>query len=418
MSEPQPGSETRRPSIPGSVGDVRRTNLALALTSIARAAPSGPITRAQLATATGLTKASISSLVLDLLTGGVVREVALEPRAERGRPGVGLEMNPGRAVVGMEINVDYIAAELVSLTRERLLCVKRFRDNRGSSAADVMADLAELVNTLLAEAADRGIAVIGGGLAVPGLIDQATSTVLTAPNLGWSGETLDARGLLPEARLGVTLLNEANAAALAEVRSRTGTAGPDFVFVSGEVGVGAGFVIAGSLFVGPAGHAGEIGHLVLEPEGLPCSCGGIGCLETIAGQDAILRAAGLADDPLETDMSRLLSALSSGESMAVAAVQRAATFLGMALVSTARLMGVSTVVLGGHFAVLAHWLVPPLFESMQRHAPGLIRADRVLLSSAGEGGAAFGCAGSVVQSLLDAPQFLIRPGPADVAEHP
>ena len=391
---------------PGNVGDVRRSNLALVLGAIAEFPPGLNPSRAQVAAATGLTKASVSSLVLDLLDTGIIREIGLNPQG-RGRPGVGLELSPSRAVMGMEINVDYISAAVVGLAGTVLIREVQERDNRNSPDVPVLAALAVLAAKVRSAAGERGIEVLGGGLAVPGLVDPARSRVLTAPNLGWANVDLDPDALLPESPLGVALFNEANAAALAELRHRPDGAST-FLFVSGEVGVGGGIVIGSELFTGPGGHAGEVGHIVVDPDGGRCSCGGTGCLETVAGQDAIVAAAGLAPGGLSRSaaVSLLLQALEAGEPQAVAAVERAGRCLGIALASTARVVNVESVVLGGHFAVLEPWLRVPLLKSLQKYAPGKFGPDQVTVSAVGEPGALLGAAGSVVRSLIDAPHRL------------
>lgn len=399
---------------PGTVGDVRRGNVARVLDRIAHSG-NDHLTRAQIAAATGLTKASVSSLVLDLLESGIIRETGLNPQGERGRPGVGLELNPARAVLGMEINVDYIAAGLVDLSGNLLLHQTRERDNREGPPGSVVAALAAVAADLLLAAHAQGIKVLGGGLAVPGLVDNSTGTVITAPNLGWNGAALDLSALVPDAPLGTILFNEANAAALAEIRFRQ-AAGSDFLFISGEVGVGGGLVIGSELFTGPHGHAGELGHVVVQPDGAACSCGGTGCLETIAGQDAIFAAAGIpatskqpkvGDNPQPQSRSRnltqLKSALTAGDPAALAAVIRAGHYVGVAVASTARLFNISSVVLGGHFAILAEWMMPALLKSLATFAPGIVPADSISLSALGQTGALVGAAGSVIRSLLDAP---------------
>jgi predicted NBD/HSP70 family sugar kinase len=205
--------------------------------------------------------------------------------------------------------------------------------------------------------------------------------------------------------LGVTLFNEAKAAALAELAR--GPAGrQDFLYVSGEVGVGGGLVIGSELFTGPEGHAGEVGHIVVDPEGSRCSCGGTGCLETIAGQDAIFAAAGIAGKVRSESISALLAALAGEKPDALRAVQRAGRSLGVAVASTARVVNIAAVVLGGHFAVLDHWLRPSLVESLARYAPGKILPEHITTAAVGEGGALLGAAGSVVRSLVEAPHRL------------
>jgi predicted NBD/HSP70 family sugar kinase len=407
---------------PGTVGDVRRGNLVRVLDRIALSG-SDHLTRAQIAAATGLTKASVSSLVLDLLELRIIRETGLNPQGDRGRPGVGLELNPSRAVLGMEINVDYIAAGLVDLSGNLLLHETRERDNREGPPGSVVAALAVVAADLLAAAHAQGITVLGGGLAVPGLVDNSTGTVITAPNLGWKTAALDLSALLPEAPLGTTLFNEANAAALAEIRFRP-AGGSDFLFISGEVGVGGGLVIGSELFTGPHGHAGELGHVVVQPEGAACSCGGTGCLETIAGQDAIFTAAGITaasgkspagDAPnhqsRSQNLAQLQSALSAGDAAALAAVIRAGHYLGVAVASTVRLFNISSVVLGGHFAILAEWMMPALSKSLATFAPGIVTPESISFSALGQAGALLGAAGSVVRSLLDAPHQVAPSGP-------
>ncbi|WP_240721358.1 ROK family transcriptional regulator [Pseudarthrobacter sp. NamE5] len=392
--------------VPGSMGDVRRSNLSLVLGRIAEAPAGVHLSRAQVASATGLTKASVSSLVLDLLEAGLVREVGLSQQG-RGRPSVGLELHPARSVMGMEINVDYISAGVTDLAGNLLVRETQERDNRSGGHVPVLAALAGLAAKVRAAAGDGGVQVLGGGLAVPGLVDPAAARVLTAPNLGWTNVDLDLGALLPDVPLGVELFNEANAAALAELRHRPDGAS-DFVFVSGEVGVGGGLVVGSELFTGPGGHAGEVGHIVVDPEGVRCSCGGTGCLETLSGQDAILAAAGIAAESRTRTESieALVRALNDGQPRALSAVERAGRYLGVALASTARVMNIGSVVLGGHFAVLDPWLRVPLLNSLERYAPGRFAPEQVGLSAVGQAGALLGAAGSVVRSLVDAPHRL------------
>ncbi|MGX1160671.1 putative NBD/HSP70 family sugar kinase [Arthrobacter sp. SLBN-100] len=390
---------------PGNMGDVRRSNLALVLGRVAQSPPGSHLTRAQIAASTGLTKASVSSIVLDLLDAGILREIGLNPQGERGRPGVGLALNPARGVIGMEINVDYIAAGVTDLSGAVVAQEIRERDNRDSESAPVMAALAALATEVRMAAMGKGVEVLGGGLAVPGLVDAGNSTVIAAPNLGWLDIKLDLGPLLPGLPLGVTLFNEANAAALAEL-ARGPAERHDFLYLSGEVGVGGGLVIGSELFTGPEGHAGEVGHIVVDPEGSRCSCGGTGCLETIAGQDAIFAAAGIAGKVRSESMSALVAALADEKPDALRAVERAGRSLGVAVASTARVVNIGAVVLGGHFAVLERWLRPSLVESLARYAPGKILPEHITTAAVGEGGALLGAAGSVVRSLVEAPHRL------------
>ncbi|UYQ77859.1 ROK family transcriptional regulator [Glutamicibacter sp. JL.03c] len=410
MRQPATTSRAAASSAPGNVGDVRKANLARVLSAIAAAGEDQRLSRADVAQLSQLTKASVSSLVADLLAAGLVVEIGVHRDGERGRPSVGLVLNPARCVMGMEINVDYIAAGLVDLSGKLLAHEILPRANHSSTAGEVLAALGELSQRLQAAAQAQGLMILGAGLAVPGLVNEEHFTVLQAPNLGWIQQELDVAALLPEPPTRFRLFNEANASALAQQQLMDAQEN-DFLFVSGEVGIGGGVIIGAELFVGTQGHAGELGHVVIAPDGKICSCGGRGCLETIAGQEAILAAANLgagADSaPRQERISQLYQALETGTETAVNAVAEAGKSLGIAVASALRLYNVSTVVFGGHFAALERWMRPAMEASLQVHAPSIAEQAQLLCSPLGQTGALVGAARSVVGDLLEAPYRLV-----------
>ena len=158
--------------------------------------------------------------------------------------------------------------------------------------------LGALAEGALDEVKAQGLRPIGATVALPGLVDIQNGSLLVAPNLHWRdvpvikllGERIDA----PSLPLGID--NEANLAALAELWEGAATGYSDFVYASGEIGVGGGIVLGGELFRGYRGFGGEFGHTTVEAEGLPCACGSHGCLETRAGLEPLLAAAGMNGD--------------------------------------------------------------------------------------------------------------------------
>ena len=168
-------------------------------------------------------------------------------------------------------------------------------DNRGRSVDEVLDRLGELARGALQEVQAQGLRPIGATVAVPGLVDIARGELLIAPNLHWSDvplvEQLRERIATPDLQIGVD--NEANLAALAELWEGAATGISDFMYCSGEIGVGGGLVLGGELFRGYRGFGGEFGHTTVEPDGLPCACGSRGCLETRAGLEPLLAAAGI-----------------------------------------------------------------------------------------------------------------------------
>ena len=372
---------------------MRASNLARVLRAVAEA---GSSTRAQAAAATGLTKSSISGLVSDLVAAGLIQETdPVAGRAgDRGRPSALLTLHrPGAAGLGLELNVDYLAALVVDLggtVRYRHVAT---RDNRGRPPGEVLADLAGLAAEAVATTQEQGLTLAGVCIAIPGSMDDATVT--RAPNLGWTDVRIDLP--LPRTPYGLTLENEANLAALGELWF--GAPVPqNFVHVSGEVGIGAGIVVDGELFRGSHARAGELGHVVVEPGGTPCSCGGRGCLERLAGLDAILAAAGVAS------RGELEERCAAGDGTALAAVADAGRLVGVALASATNLLDPDAVVLGGVFAALAPWLAPAVADSLAAHA---VRPE-LLVSSLGADAAVRGAAGSVIRRVIDDPATFLN----------
>ncbi|MBO3739776.1 ROK family protein [Actinoplanes sp. NEAU-H7] len=357
---------------------MRAHNLALVLQTVANS--TNQPSRAAVSAATGLTRATVSALVDDLVAGGLLVEVDPPPRTGAGRPAVGLTLtSTGPAGLGLEINVDYLAACVVDLTgavRQRFV---EHADQRPADPARALATLGALAARARLAAEADGLTVAGAALAVPGLV-AGGGLVRVAPNLGW--QDIDAVAELhrvPElAGLPVTVDNEANLAALGELRVTGGD--PTFLYISGEIGIGAGLVLDGELYRGVRGWSGEIGHVTVYPDGRPCRCGSRGCLEQYAGQEA----------------------LESGEPLAAAA-------LGIALSAVVNLLDVPVIVLGGAYA--------PIFERLREGIEAELR-QRVLTSglapvvlrpaALGADAAMRGAADAIIRAVRENPATWLR----------
>ncbi|WIY02157.1 ROK family transcriptional regulator [Amycolatopsis mongoliensis] len=374
---------------------MRARNLEVVLGAVSRG---GPLTRAALAEVTGLTKSTVSKLVGDLVDAGLLAETGPARAGERGRPGVAVVLSGARvASLGLEINVDYLAVRVLDLTGGVRFAARRERDNRGSRPKKVLSELQALATEALTETHRLGLEVAGAVLAVSGPVGDGV--LFSAPNLGW--QDVRAADLL-RLPIPVELDNEANLAALGELWFGDGER--DFFYVSGEIGIGAGLVVNGSLFSGARGLAGELGHVVVAPEGPPCRCGGSGCLETFAGQEAVLAAGNAPSVPA------LLAALERGDETALQACAAAGRALGVALTSAVNLLDLDRIVLGGIFTQLYPWLSGPVSEVLAARLGGLRGAPPVLSASRLGGDAAtLGAAGRVVHRVLaDPAPFLAR----------
>jgi predicted NBD/HSP70 family sugar kinase len=375
------------------------------------------VSRARIAAATGLTKATVSTLVDALAAGGLVRELGPHATTGVGRPGSALVLEQSPVGIGLEINVDYLATctvDLSGVVRRRELVS---HDLGRGGPEPILARAAAALRAAVDDARLGGGLLAGVVVAVPGLVESATGLVRLAPNLGWRDVPVLAE-LTRRAGLDgvpVRLDNEANLAALGELWCAGHSRGDDtplesFLLVSGEIGVGAAIVLDGELFTGMRGFSGEIGHLPLASDGPPCRCGASGCLEQYAGQEAILRRAGLTETAGTTTgrpggpVERLLAAAAAGDPGVIAAVQEAGEALGTGLAVAINLLDIETVVLGGLYALLAPWLAAPVSERLSRRVLAWRWAPtEVLVSRLGADGAVRGAATSAVRAVIDDP---------------
>ncbi len=379
---------------------VRETNLRSVLRTVRELAP---CSRAAVAAATGLNKTTVSSLVVDLMGRGLVRETGETSQRRVGRPGVLLALDDRSvAAIGVEVNVDYLSVVAVDLLDRELVERHVPLDARAAGAREcarrIVAALEETMK--LPEVRDR--TVVGVSVAVPGLIDVPSGVVTRAPNLGWRNVPLG--DLVRECLAGMPVLvdNDANLGAMAEYRFGPCSGTSDLVYLTGEVGIGAGVLTGGELLRGAGGWAGEIGHLELEPNGPECSCGRRGCLEALAGVEAILREAlpdRVPDHPLSGgDVAALVGTAveraQAGDPTTVAALERAGTWLGRGVAALVNVVNPGALVLGGYFVPLTPWLLPrcreaALARSFAPEAGGCrMEPSDLGLSAAARGGAA------------------------------
>lgn len=388
---------------------VRRHNLSLVLRAVHDA---GEATRAGIATHVGLTRAAVSSLVEQLLAYGFVSEWGKTSSGQAGRPGTVLKVaRSGPAGLGVEINIDYIAVCVVGLAGTDRVRLVEHVDNRGVQPSEVLARAARLTARAIGSAAEQELVPAGVHVALPGLVTGGA--VRQAPNLGWQRvavEGLFAQALLAlragHRALPVSSDNEANTAALAELWYGAGTEGVrSFLYLTGEIGIGGALVLGGELLRGAHGFAGEIGHVVVDPQGPLCRCGARGCLEQYAGQGALLKAAGLDADAGVPGVAELRRRARRGEPIAVSALERAGRTLGVVVSGAVNLFDPGAVMLGGVYRELMEWLAPAVDRELARRVvSGLWSTGGTRLRAASPlGDAARGAAGVIVREVLADP---------------
>lgn len=391
---------------------VRRTNLARVLGEIRRP---GAHSRATIAARTGLTKATVSSLVAELIERRLVRDRGLRRDGAVGRPGRLLELDGGSAAaLGLEINANSLAVRVVDIAGREVFERRVGFDAMHATAAHAVDELAALAGEGLARMSRTGAELVGVGVAVPGLVEVTSGSVRYAPNLPWQdvpiAEWLRVRLKLPD---GVPLVveNEANLAALAEFRSGTAQSTPDLVYLTGDVGIGAGLIVDGRLLRGSDGFSGEIGHIPVDPGGATCGCGRRGCLETKIGLAAAVRAIAPDMDGMDGDPEELAALLrrraDAGEPRALAGLDDIGRWLGTGISIIVNMINPGAVVLGGYFAVVAAYLVPAAMRELRaRVVAGDAATCRIYGSAFGFTAAVRGATGVVVEEVFQNP---VRP---------
>lgn len=335
--------------------DLRNHNLSVTLDTLLRAQK--PMSRADLAKETGLTKATLSLLASMLIESGVVQEGEPVVSTTYGRPSTPLEIRGGSiAGIGLQINTDGYGCLALDLNGDTLGREWVSEDMTGTDPYEIFAKLDAMTFPLESRLKRRGCKVVGAGFALPGIVTD-DMWLLVARNLGWENVNLTRFNVVR--RLDVVAGNEAKMAAIAQIPGYATERAPflnvvdrtdSFIYLSTDIGIGGAVVRDGEVVMGSHGFAGEIGHLSVAMDGPLCSCGRHGCLEAFAGRRALVEAAGIAEDGDATSSEAIdmfLQRWRAGDSDVAKVVDQAADALVSAIASAVNLADVDTVLLGG-----------------------------------------------------------------------
>ncbi|MFD0475421.1 ROK family protein [Nonomuraea thailandensis] len=405
---------------PADQATVRRSNLALVLRHVSA---NGPCSRSAVAVATGLNKATVTSLVNELQARGLVREMGPQHAGSVGRPGVALALDGSRAgALGVEVNVDYTAAIATDLAGRVLIDRRIGFDAMGSGPERSLDELARMVETTVADLDRLGVTPAGITVAVPGLVDTTTGTVVVAPNLGWRGVPVAERLSHIARDIPIAVDNDANLAALAEYTSGVAAGTPTWSASPARWRRRRRHLRRPA--PGRSGRVrGEIGHVMIDPSGERCRCGRVGCWETKVGLAALVRMATpnrpygtgpqVVRDP-EERLAEIEQRRAGGDPRAEAAVAEVGRWLGIGAALLINLFNPRVIVLGGYFARLADPLIPAAQRELARTGMSdAVERCRFAASDLGFGAASRGAAGVVVERALSDPTSIsIRTSPA------
>ena len=405
-------ASTRSSPRGGHLQGLRRQNLSLVLRHLWQ---SGPRSRTDIALETGLSKGAVSLLAEELYSRGLVRERGIT-QGKLGRPARILEVD-GSAVgaVALQVNVESIVSFGVDLAGRVLVEETVLADMASMSVADGVRRVAGAARDALADMHRAGAPAAGLALSIPALVDVPQGRVILAPNLGWRDVSLaDMLRKAVGVDLPITVDNDANLGALAEFREGGQAGNPHLLYLTGEVGVGGGVIVGGSLLRGADGFAGEVGHMPVDSTGEICGCGRTGCWETKVGLAALVRTtsrgrlSGLNGliGPRER-CAEVLEWAQTGDVTTLAALAEIGTWLGIGAASLINLFNPRVLVLGGYFSQLAEYVVPPAARELDRLVvAGPAARFTIVPSTLGFTAGVRGGAGVVLQQVLDDPTLI------------
>jgi glucokinase len=272
-----------------------------------------------------------------------------------------------KVAVGIDLGGTNLKVAAVSEDGRALASrITRTDASRGPDA--IIADMVDLVDAVLAEAGRLRSDCAGVGVGSPGPLSPTSGRIIRCANLpGWDDVPLRAR-LADRLKLPVVLDNDANAAAYGEFWVGAGRDGADMVMLTLGTGVGSGVIVKGRILHGHFENAGELGHMIIVPDGLSCGCGQRGCLEAYASAAAVSRrviekrpntAAGLDAEQVAREARR-------GDAICLSVWTETCRCLALACVNIQHAFNPARVVLGGGMALAGAFLADPVREELRR----------------------------------------------------
>jgi predicted NBD/HSP70 family sugar kinase len=357
----------------------------------------GPLSRAQVARVSGLSKPTVSLALTGLLESRLVREVG-RSRGERGPSALLYELNPMSGwVVGVDVGRKWVRAAIADIAGNVL--VRRDEHAKVRSANTLIGQVGAIARRLAAEAGVKWAQVTHTTLGSPGVFDPAHGYVAMAPNLpGW-GRTGLVQAVREELGTNVTFENDVNLAALAERAHGLGRNVQNFVFLSIGTGIGMALVIDGQLYRGAHGAAGEVAYMPIgRGDPRDPSNRRRGAFEEAAAAAGIIRTARRLGMRPPLTPERIFVAARRGNAPAVRVVQAEAALLSLAIATVTPVLDPELVILGGGIGRNGDLLVEPIERELRQLLPF---RPRVAVSALGEDAVLRGAVATALEIARD-----------------
>ncbi|MDF2959075.1 MAG: family transcriptional regulator [Paenibacillus sp.] len=352
----------------GDLNLVKKINKSIVLEHIKQHAP---VSRAKIAELTGLTKATVSTLVNELIVSSMVYEIGTGASSGGRKPMMLLFNQAAGFAVGVDLGVGQISAVLTDLQGEIIEEYKAVHNN--ASVDSVINTLIACIREMIRRAPQSPYGIIGIGIGIPGISDDQ-GNVLFAPNLGWENVPLQQQ-VEQEFNIPVVIDNEANAGAVGEKQFGAGKTASHLIYVSISSGIGTGVIIKEELYRGVSGFSGEMGHLSIELNGKACPCGNVGCWELYASEQALVEEARKRLKEPSMDLESLARRAGEGEQGAIELFEQTGRYLGIGLVNVINCFNPELIIIGGSMVKAKDWLLPPILSVMEKRSLPFPRAQ-------------------------------------------
>ena len=385
----------------GTVRDLRRENRAAVLWSLYL---DQPRSRHELSTATGLSAASVTNVIRELIDEGVVIETGLA-ESDGGRPRAMLGMNPEYGyVIGVDVGETRTRVELFDLSMaERATAEYPLHPDAEHDVAVVVGQIASGLDTVLADGGIDRAAILGVGIGVPGIIERGPEALVHGQTYGWDAVPL-GRLLRAHTDLPLRFDNGAKTMGQAELWFGAGRGARNAVMILIGSGVGASLIAGGVTYQGATSSAAEFGHVTVAVGGRKCRCGASGCLEAYVGATAILERYGrpMAATDQELALAELIDAADTSP-LAAQVLDETALYMGAGIGTLINLVNPERIILGGWAGLLlGARLLPRIREAARQHSlRQLFAATSISLGQLGPGAVARGAATLPMESFLN-----------------
>lgn len=350
--------------ITGDLSLIKKINKSIVLEAIIK---KSPISRAAIAQMTGLTKATVSTLVNELIESKLACEIGTGQSSGGRKPVLLLFNKAAGCAVGIDLGVNYILSVLTDLEGN---IIEESRIPLADLSIDsVIAELKASIRALVDRAPASPYGIVGIGIGVPGITDDK-GTLLFAPNLGW--ENLHIQEIIEkEFHIPVTIDNEANAGAIGEKQFGAGQKETDLIYISVGIGIGTGIIIKGELYRGSSGFSGEMGHISIEANGRKCRCGNLGCWELYASENALFEQAhallplSFPAGQTAVDIALLVHLAEQGTEEVIRLFAQMGQYLGLGVINIMNTFNPKLIIIGSRLTAAEPWLKGSLLQVIE-----------------------------------------------------